>query len=154
MGSNVCLRIIFLIHDLLAPMMQVAKFGVLSIAMLLIACAASSGVRAPVYSPSEINAHPKLYEGREIQVRGWVTLRAENRNIWDKKSDSGEYPVINHCLALIGVHAWTGDERINDKVLTISGVFHQYERADVNELGMCNNPSIEVNISKPPFNRR
>jgi len=127
----------------------------LSAAMLLGACAVLPDTHEPVYLPSEINARPKLYEGRKIQVRGWVVLRAENRNIWNEKSDfTNLKDDFSHCLALIGVHDWTADENIDGTVLTISGVFHQYERADVNELGMCNNSSIEVDTSKPPFRKR
>ena len=124
-------------------------FGVCA-ALLLSGCVAPDA-REPVYSPSELNTHPKLYEGREVRVRGWIVLRPENRNIWDAKSDFEQIADLSHCVSLIGVHDWTLDRRIDDQVLTISGVFHQYEHPEEPVLGMCNNSAIEVNTSKSPF---
>lgn len=126
----------------------------LCVAALLSGCVALSDDHEPVYLPSEINAHPNLYEGHEVRVRGWVVLRAENRNIWERKSDFRHLPDTSHCLALIGVRDWTGDESIDDKVMTISGVFHKYEPADKTALGMCSFSAIEVDTSKPPFGKR
>ncbi|GEM_PF-5205802 len=126
------------------------KLAVLCVVGLLAGCA-----QEPVYLPSEINAHPKLYEGREVRIRGWVTLRVENRNIWDTKDDFEHLKDdFSHCVSLVGVQSWTGDKSIDGQVRTISGVFHQYEGDRTTELGMCNNSAIEVDTSKLPFRGR
>jgi hypothetical protein len=131
------------------------KISGLCAATLLIGYIASSDGREAGYSPSELNANPKLYEGREVRVRGWVALPVENRNIWDAKSDfTKPEDDFSRCLALIGVQDWTWDKSIDDKVLTISGVYHQYETPEKITLGMCSNAVIEVNVDKPPFRKR
>lgn len=120
----------------------------------LCSCSTQTGDVADVFTPSQVNANPKLYEGRKISVKGWIILRAENRNIWDSKSDSKHLPDVSHCLALMGVDDWTADEDIDGKILTISGVYHEYPSGNDIELGMCSNSNLRVDTSKEPFRRK
>lgn len=56
-------------------------------------------------TPSELNAHAEQYDGKEVQVRGWLVYKFEDIGLWDSKAahdrphDGGDQAV---SLALSG----------------------------------------------------
>lgn len=51
-------------------------------------------------TPSELMANPEKYDGKHVDVRGYIVLRPESRNIFD--SESGYRDGHGACLGLRG----------------------------------------------------
>jgi hypothetical protein len=72
--------------------------------------------------PSELAAHPEKYDGKHVDVRGYIVLGPETRNIAD--SEEGYDDPHGACLGLDGPEAMFNDfhRRYTQK---ISGIFRQ-----------------------------
>lgn len=72
--------------------------------------------------PSELVAHPEKYDGKHVDVRGYIVLGPEARNIFD--SEKGFNDPHGACLGLDGPEAMFGSFH-KGYTPKISGVFRQ-----------------------------
>jgi len=85
-------------------------FSAASLLFLSSSCATGGDViGGRVYLPSEINAHPSDFVGREVRIKGFIFLSDEAHGLWDSnfdreyissKSPKPDDPVWRHCISV------------------------------------------------------
>lgn len=98
--------------------------------------------------PSELAAHPEKYNGKHVDVRGYVVVGSENRNIFD--SESGATDPRGACLGLAGP-ASMFDTFHRHYIKKLSGVFRQSlcGKDDIC-LYWCSSSGIELDPGSKP----
>jgi hypothetical protein len=123
---------------------------VLLLAVIGLGCSerllAAQGARAA--SPSELAADPEKYDGKHVDVRGYVVLGPEKRNIFD--SEKGASDPHGVCLGLDGPEAMFTDfhQHYTQK---ISGIFRRKLCGDNDVcLYWCSSSGIELDKGSKP----
>lgn len=108
--------------------MSSATATVMGLALLVLAGVAGCSTRpvanrdAETVLPSELVAHPEKYDGKHVDVRGYIVLGPEARNIFD--SEKGFNDPHGACLGLDGPDTMFGSFH-KGYTPKISGVFRQ-----------------------------
>lgn len=63
----------------------------------------SSSKTVSPMTPSELAANPEAFDGKHVEVRGYVVVGPESRNIFDSKEASADRNGV--CLGLAGSNA-------------------------------------------------
>jgi hypothetical protein len=98
--------------------------------------------------PSELTAHPERYDGKHVDVRGYIVLGPESRNIFD--SEDGTRDPHGACLGLDGPEVMFGSfhKQFTQK---ISGVFRR-SLCGKNDVCLywCSSSGIELDKGSKP----
>ena len=121
------------------------RFCAIFVALLLSGCVTveeHAGLK-----PSDLNRAPSQYDGKQVEVTGWMILDSEEVALWDTQAGRDKNLDPNGCVSLLvpkGVAQSLGS--LNRSEVSISGVFH----ASVDDFkptmftGLCNISAIEV----------
>ena len=77
---------------------------------------------APTLLPSELAASPDKYDGKHVDVRGYVVVGPESRNIFDSEQGSRDRHGV--CLGLDGPNTMFSEFH-KRPTPRISGIFHR-----------------------------
>ena len=98
--------------------------------------------------PSELTAHPEAFDGKHVDVRGYVVIGPESRNIFDSKKGS----VDGHgaCLGLAGSNAMFSEFH-RRQTQRLSGIFRQ-KICGPNDVCLywCGESGIELDAGSTP----
>lgn len=101
-------------------------------------------------SVTDVLANPSAYSGKEVTIRGWVSLRHEDHGIWATKADY-EKRDWRKCISLLN---WYSDEAANKAIdrteILVTGIFdkdivHDKEGRNLIRLGACSPARIRFN---------
>ena len=117
---------------------------------LLIASILLTGCQSlPQLTPSELNAHPEQYDGKEISVIGYLVYEFEDVGIWDSPSAyKNRYTNRTSAINPQGCVSYSGPElgrEYEDQFVILRGVFRKNILppgfiSDAN----CNDSGVEV----------
>ena len=86
---------------------------------------------------------PSDFDGQEIVVRAWITLRHEDKNLWATRRDQKSWETV-HCISLINYDSL--DASLDGRYVEVTGVV----RSDASNGGSllrfasCRELAIEV----------
>lgn len=97
--------------------------------------------------PSELAAHPEKYDGKHVDVRGYVVVGPESRNIFDSRK--GYADGHGACLGLDGPDAMFN--KFHHQTKTLSGIFRK-KLCGPNDVCLfwCGEAGIELDASSTP----
>ena len=98
--------------------------------------------------PSELTANPEAFDGKHVDVRGYIVIGPESRNIFDSKAGS----VDRHgaCLGLAGPNAMFGEFH-RRQTRRLSGIFRRKICGPDNIcLYWCGESGIELDAGSTP----
>lgn len=110
-------------------------------------CATSPNSPSPWIEVDSVLANPTAFDGKKVTVKGWVSIRNEDRGIWDGPAD---YANRNRrrCISLLNTYS---DESINRaldrKYVLVTGVvdadsYHDASGQGIVRLASCNRVAI------------
>lgn len=114
----------------------------------MIGCTNVSNVKALVVDDIfQILASPALYDGKEVTIRGWISMRHEDNNLWSTWQDHEAWNV-NKCISLKNYFSKEDLRKsVDGKFVEIKGIFYMDADRDKNGLivrsGSCNKFAIE-----------
>ncbi len=126
-----------------------AMFGVAVLAAFASGCASESIAGSDrTVLPSELANHPERYDGKHVDVRGYVVIGPEKRNIFD--SEMGSQDPHGVCLGLDGPDAMFGNFH-SQYTRRISGIFRQ-SLCGKNDVCLywCSSSGIELDKGSEP----
>ena len=98
--------------------------------------------------PSELVANPEAFDGKHVDVRGYVVIGPESRNIFDSKGGS----VDSHgaCLGLAGTNAMFSEFH-RRQTQRLSGIFRR-KICGPNDVCLywCGESGIELDAGSTP----
>jgi len=111
--------------------------------LLLSGCA--SKIESEMLKPSDLNSNPKLYEGKLVDVEGYlVTEIGVSSGLWDSKLDYQSDDEIDVCITLRNNEVLdTSLDTVNFNEVKLRGVF----KADIItgiDLNVCNSSGLEL----------
>ena len=115
-----------------------------------ICTAHASMAEATWVSVIDVLANPSAYSGKEVTIKGWVSLRHEDHGIWATEADY-EKRDWKKCISLLN---WYSDEAANRAIdrteILATGIFdqdifHDKEGRNLIRLGTCNPAGIRFN---------
>lgn len=117
--------------------------------------ASCSGAKMPSASqasrpllPSELTANPEAFDGKHVDVRGYVVIGPESRNIFDSKAGS----VDRHgaCLGLAGPNTMFSEFH-RRQTQRLSGIFRR-KICGANDVCLywCGESGIELDAGSTP----
>ena len=122
--------------------------------LILTAVLALSGCAAqPALTPSELNAHADLYNGKQVHVRAWLVYQFENIGLWDsqsayEKAPGGDNSTPSICVSYLGPDL--GKHYVS-RMVVLTGTFRKDLDHDPNHPdqiivsnGWCNNSGLEI----------
>lgn len=116
-------------------------------AVAVASCAVSNSKNIPV-DPGFLNAASDSLslDGKSVVVRGWISLRHEDKNLWATWHDHEQWET-SRCISLINYDSLVGQENLLDgKYVEVTGIL----RSDASEegrlirLASCRNVGIEI----------
>ena len=101
-------------------------------------------VSEPVLTPSELNANPGVYDGKQVRVHAWLVYQFENIGLWDSQAayEGGSRAA---CVSYVGP-----DRAKFSGMVTLTGKFNKdlYYDPDPNVVivsnGYCNKTGVMV----------
>lgn len=98
--------------------------------------------------PSELTANPEAFDGKHVDVRGYVVIGPESRNIFDSKK--GSVDRNGACLGLAGPNAMFSEFH-RRQTQRLSGVFRR-KICGPNDvcLHWCGESGIELDAGSTP----
>jgi hypothetical protein len=101
--------------------------------------------------PSDLNGAPSQYDGKQVDVAGWMILESEEVALWDTRADRDKNQDPRRCVSLlVPKDVAQSLASLNRSEVSISGVFH----ASVEDfkpmmfIGLCNVSAIELHESE------
>lgn len=121
--------------------------------LLLTACSTSQHDRARTYlRPSEINVSPSSFDGKRVTIRGFLTMRFEDRNLWDSEESHKNWD-SKQCISIVNYY-WLGtkEKELDGKFVEIVGVYMKDADEDgkVIRMASCNQHGIVLTPELPP----
>lgn len=130
-------------------MNPIFKLTALCCSLGLVACSpASSLQREAVADPLflQVAAAPQTFEGKTVTLRGWVSLRHEDRNLWVTKADHERWQTPR-CLSLSLYDALLDRAgELDGRLVEVTGVVSSdaSKGGRVIRLGACRDVAIAV----------
>ena len=124
-------------------------FGVAVLVVFAAGCASESVTGSgTTVLPSELASHPEKYDGKHVDVRGYVVIGPEKRNIFDSEKGSQDPHAV--CLGLDGPEAMFGNFH-SQYIPRISGIFRQ-SLCGKNDVCLywCSTSGIELDKGSKP----
>jgi hypothetical protein len=109
---------------------------ILSSALCLAGCTETQSLK-----PSQLNANADKYDGKKVQVIGWLAYNFEDVGIWDSSKDHGERKNRN-CVSYSGPRL--GNE-YEDQFVILRGTFKKrIIPPDMVSLTNCSDSGLKV----------
>lgn len=90
-------------------------------------------------------SEPNVYDGRQIEISGYLILESEARQLWSSKAASERGSGRTDCLTLTNTDAVLGRTTNVHRKVTVTGVFRKnITPPGVVDLGSCNERGIEL----------
>lgn len=89
---------------------------------------------------------PAAFDGEAVKVRGWISLRPEDNNVWLTWGDHEDWEV-SHCLSIVNYYLLDDAVRsLDGRYVEITGTFRMdaSNRGTMIRLGACSNLAIEL----------
>jgi len=136
---------------------SLAPAGGLCSAAVLIFCASCSDMpsnSSSVFAPSTLNSNPALYDGKTVEVKGFVILAAEAHDLYESRAlheemakgfdppTNGRFdpkPYLKYCLTIENPNFfYENAAQLDQKTLVLKGRFDQtYLHDNQIDLGAC-----------------
>ena len=119
---------------------------------LFVGCSGTKIPSAPqatrLLLPSELAANPEAFDGKHVDVRGYVVIGPENRNIFDSKEGSAD--PHGACLGLAGPNAMFSNLH-RRRTQRLSGIFRR-KICGTNDVCLfwCGESGIELDAGSTP----
>lgn len=124
--------------------MRVWCFVLVTTVLAASACT-SVALRQEVADPLFLKAamSPSDFEGKEVVVRAWITLRHEDKNLWATWQDHENWETM-HCISLINYDSL--DKSLDGRYVEVTGVVHSDASSGGNllRLASCREVAIEI----------
>ena len=124
--------------------MKIPEFMLLAATLASSACA-STAFHQEAADPLFLQASmsPSDFEGREIVVRAWITLRHEDKNLWATWQDHEKWETA-HCISLVNYDSL--DPSLDGRYVEIIGVIRSdaSNRGNLLRFASCREVAIEV----------
>lgn len=122
--------------------------------LLAVLCMAGC-TTVPTITPSELNAHAAMYDGKEVHVRGWLVYQFEDVGLWDSESAHDELrrsarrrevrdpPYFETCVSYSGPDL---GRHLKSRYVVLDGVFWKdpYPPGTNIIMGVCNAAFLEA----------
>jgi hypothetical protein len=123
----------------------------LAVSILVAACTSLPTAAPGALTATEARYRASELEGKEVTVRGYITLEFENNSLWASPNDADNLRQSN-CLGL-GVPDDMRDYRLNNHWVTLRGKLHVFPKNTI-FLNGCAGVGLEltekpVRIAKP-----
>lgn len=126
-------------------------------------------VRSPLLSPSELNTNVANYNGRTVEMRGYISLAPEGHILYESKKIFSEFgreidanrkdfdpnKYEKYCLTIANAaFLFRNEDTVNRKTLIVRGKFiDDYLGPDIIDLGACPLPTAII-IDEEDLRRR
>lgn len=97
--------------------------------------------------PSDLNKAPSQYDGKRVDITGWMILESEEVALWDTRADRDSNQDPDRCVSLLVPKSILQSlAPLNRSAVLISGVFHKSveDFKPTMFTGLCNVSAIEV----------
>ena len=121
--------------------------------LLAVFCVAGC-TTVPTLTPSELNAHAAMYDGKEVHVRGWLVYQFEDQGLWDSKDAHDELrrrvqrnevrdpPYFETCVSYSGPGL---GRRLKSQYVVLDGIFWKNTDPPGSYIiGVCNAAVLET----------
>lgn len=99
-----------------------SRLCTLMLALLTSACGAPSSALSPTWiGVSDVISDPLRYNGKEVTIKGWATVRSGSYRIWASRGDYEKHNVAQ-CITLL--NSYTDDtlnKSVDGKTVLITG---------------------------------
>jgi len=124
--------------------MKFALHAVASMLMVVASGCASIDLMHPS-DPEFLRAaeSPGAFDGKTITIRGWITLRHEDKNLWATWRDHENWETTR-CISIINYDSL--DDALDGKYVEVTGVMREDASmgGTLLRLASCRNAAIEV----------
>jgi len=116
---------------------------------MLVACSSSGLVKNDFPADQrflDVAENPKKFEGHEVTLRAWITLRHEDRNLWATMKDHESWKPVR-CLSLVNYDALANLEPdLDGHFVEVTGtvINDASNNGTVIRLGACRDSAIEI----------
>jgi hypothetical protein len=120
---------------------------ILFLAAILSSCVTAKKIPPAWIEVDSVLANPSLYVGKTITLKGWASIRTEDKGIWFTPEDY-ENRNRRHCISLLNTYKDEGINRSLDrKYVLVTGKidpdsYHNAEGQGIVRLGSCNKVAI------------
>lgn len=127
-------------------MPSMRSLGFLIAFCMYISCA--YGNEPSVVTPTQLNAHPDLYDHAYVRVRGYVVVEFEKRFLVEDAASYESWTGDHVCVSLIGyANPLTIPGVENRKMQVVTGVFiKDIYRERVLYMGACNRTGLDLGL--------
>jgi hypothetical protein len=97
-----------------------------------------------------VASNPLAFEGKRVTVKGWVSLRDEDKNLWATWEDHEEWDT-SKCISLMHYDVLQGREKqLDHQYVEVTGVLHRdaSESGAIIRLAACRSVGIEIADAK------
>ncbi len=94
----------------------------------------------------EVAASPQAFDGQAVTLRGWVSLRTEDRNLWATRTDHEAWRT-DRCISLSMSAAMLNEvNALDGRVVEVTGVVSRdgSNGGSVIRMGACRDAAIAV----------
>lgn len=116
--------------------------------IVLAACAGSP--RLGIVPPDEAfilaATYPDYFDGKEVSLRGWITLRHEDWNLWATSADQEEWNTPR-CISLSGYYSLRDEaDEFDGRLVEVTGTILSDASlgGKVIRLGACRDVAIKI----------
>lgn len=95
----------------------------------------------------EIAINPSGYDGSVVTIKGWISLRHEDKNLWATWADHEDWNT-ERCISLVGYDKLDADA-LDGKYVEVLGVLRKdaSENGAIIRLASCRDVAVEVNAA-------
>lgn len=118
-------------------------FFALTMILVVPACATSSAMRLPDATFLQASKSPTAFDGKTITVRGWITLRHEDKNLWATWQDHENWETTR-CISLVNYDSL--NDALDGKYVEVTGVLRKdaSNGGTLLRLASCRDVALEV----------
>ena len=89
---------------------------------------------------------PSDFDGQEIVVRAWITLRHEDKNLWATRRDQKSWETV-HCISLINYDSL--DASLDGRYVEVTGVVRSDASNEGSLLRFASCRELAIEVSGP-----
>ncbi|MCX7556715.1 hypothetical protein OS187_07750 [Xanthomonadaceae bacterium JHOS43] len=128
--------------------MKMRYFIMLMATIISVSACTSAAIRHEAADPLflKVAMSPSDFEGQEIVVRAWITLRHEDKNLWATRQDHENWETV-HCISLINYDSL--DPSLDGRYVEVTGVVRSDASNGGNLLRFASCREVAIEVAGP-----
>lgn len=121
---------------------------ILTATILFTSACTSVAMRQEVADPLFLRAamSPSDFDGQEVVVRAWITLRHEDKNLWATRQDHENWETV-HCISLVNYDSL--DASLDGRYVEVTGVVRSDASNGGNLLRFASCREVAMEVAGP-----